>query len=95
MNRASETIQEAVQAAKAAPITGRCVWTGEELAASGDWIWRWPEGAMDEIDTAWRAIATRVDEPTRITAADFPLPGLRDFFDAMLAELEDGRGRSD
>lgn len=76
----------------AAPITGRCVWTGAEMVASDDWIWRWPDGAVAEIDAAWHAIEGHVDDPTRITAADFPVPGLRSFFDRVLAELEDGRG---
>ena len=79
----------------AEPIVGRSVWTGEELAAS--WSWRWPEHAMDEIEQAWAALEASgklggdlsIPSIERITAADFPLPGLQSFFDDVRAELAD------
>ena len=79
----------------AEPIAGRSVWTGAELAQG--WVWRWPDGAMDEIEGAWsRLVASgklggdlSVPSIERITRKDFPLPGLRPFFEDLLAELAD------
>lgn len=77
---------------QAEPIRGRCVWTGTDLDAAGDWLRRWPEGAVDAIDTALKAAQATGKPRTELTAEDFPLPGLRDFLDDVLDELEDGRG---
>ncbi len=77
---------------EARPIEGRCVWTGAELEAEGSWCRTWPAGAIAEIEAA-RGHAAATGKPlTELTAADFPLPGLRGFFDGILEELEDGRG---
>ncbi len=76
----------------AGPISGRSVWTGDELARANDWIMPWPDGAVEAIDGAFRAAAARGLVETAIRQADFPLPGLAPFFAAVLAALEDGRG---
>lgn len=92
MGQTAETTLKSRSSTAPSPIRGRCVWTGPELAASDDWVWQWPKGAVDQIDAAWNAVADRADDPTRITAGDFPLPKLREFFNHILTELEDGRG---
>lgn len=74
------------------PLTGRQIWHGDDLKRSGDWIRQWPDGAVEEIDRAWRQTVDRGVSETRITAEDFPLPGLQGFFDELLDELEDGLG---
>ena len=80
----------AIQTAE--PIRGRCVWTGAELEASGDWCRSWPQDAVAEIDRAL-SVAKATGKPiTDVTAAEFPMPGLQRFLDGLLAELEDGRG---
>ena len=79
----------------AEPIRGRSVWTGAELVQ--DWVWRWPEGAMDEIEYAWDRLVSSgklgsdlsIAGIERITREDFPLPGLRSFFRDLLDELAD------
>jgi len=76
----------------AEPIRGRCVWTGADLAASGDWLRTWPADALPAIDAALARARASGKALTEITAADFPLPGLEAFFADVLEELENGRG---
>lgn len=77
---------------QAEPITGRCVWTGAEMEASGDWLRTWPEEAIPAIDAALAHARAGGKALTELTADDFPLPGLTVFFADVLDELEDGRG---
>ena len=77
---------------QAEPIKGRCVWTGAELDAAGDWLRTWPADALPAIDAALARAKASGKTLTEVTASDFPLPGLKDFFADVLDELEDGRG---
>lgn len=77
---------------QAEPIQGRSVWTGTELDAAGDWLRRWPRNAIPAIDAALARAKAGGKGLTDLTTADFPLPGLQDFFADVLEELENGRG---
>ena len=74
------------------PIQGRCVWTGKDLQAAGDWLRRWPATALSTIDDALRCAQNSGKPLTSLTADEFPLAGLEPFFAEVLEELEDGRG---
>jgi hypothetical protein len=41
------------------PVRGRCVWTGEDMAATESWIYVLPKAAVDEIDVALHGVKQR------------------------------------
>lgn len=72
------------------PLTGRSVWSGAELLAESDWIYRLEHLHLAELD---QAIATNRDKkPEAITRKDFPLPLLAPVLADINEELETGRG---
>ena len=74
------------------PIDDASAWTGKELEASDDWIWRLDEHDIDEFDAAL-ASAKRLNRPWQeTTAGDFPLPRLADRLKGTARRLEHGRG---
>jgi hypothetical protein len=81
------------QTSAAVPLTGRQVWTGEDLRRDTSWIKHWWPEALEEVHEAFSALPSPLEAPVEsLSAADFPLPGLRGFFDEIARELEDGRG---
>jgi hypothetical protein len=74
------------------PIDDASAWTGEQLAAADDWIWRLDEGDIDEIDAAlsWAKRLNRHWQET--TAEGFPLPRLADRLKENTRRLDHGRG---
>ena len=74
------------------PIAGPMVWHGRELARSTDWIRRLSAGAIDEIDTALRAVQARGLGWRDIRKQDFPLPGVSAELAQLNRDLEWGRG---
>ena len=72
------------------PLTGPSVWTGAELAASGDWIRSFNETHLAEIDAA---LANVRRGPAIGFARDaFPLPRTAALLADVSEELENGRG---
>jgi hypothetical protein len=74
------------------PIDDASAWTGKQLAAADDWIWRLDDGDIDEIDAAlsW---AKRLNQHWQeTTAEDFPLPRLADRLKENTRRLDHGKG---
>ncbi|MEY2247006.1 TauD/TfdA family dioxygenase [Streptomyces sp. BF23-18] len=74
------------------PCSGPAVWTGPELAGPGQWRTRLSETALAEIDSALRETRRRDLTLLRLTAADFPLPGLGADLARLSGVLGHGRG---
>lgn len=74
------------------PIPGPSAWTGAELAADSGWIQTLQPSDVAEIDAAFRAAKARGLHYTTVKAGDFPLPGLAVRLNALLDQLENGRG---
>jgi hypothetical protein len=71
-------------------ITGRAVWTGEELERAGDWIFWLDDVHKREIDDALALV--RQAPLFGFGRDDFPLRNTVDLLAKVNAELEDGRG---
>lgn len=79
------------------PFSGPALWTGPELADPGltdpeQWQTRLSDTVLAEIDTALRETRRRDLTLLRLTAADFPLPGLGAELARLSGVLEHGRG---
>lgn len=74
------------------PVSAPWVWTPASLAGRDDWIFRLGPEARDEIDTALSGVNARGLALEAITAADFPLPSIRQELPAMRRLLADGPG---
>jgi alpha-ketoglutarate-dependent taurine dioxygenase len=68
------------------------LWHGADLQQSTEWIFRFPDEALAEIEAAVRGVEARGLVPPTFTKADFPLPILSRTLAGMLEELEHGRG---
>ncbi|MBN8892816.1 MAG: TauD/TfdA family dioxygenase [Rhodospirillales bacterium] len=73
-------------------LTGRVVWYGAELAASGDWIRTLDAGNCAEIDAALACLERKSAPFLGFSRADFPLHRTAALLAEIGAELEDGRG---
>jgi len=74
------------------PLTGPCVWTGDEIKNSTRWIRDLPSSAFTELDAALAAVKAKGLEWSQITRQDFPLTGLDGLLDDIRDELENGSG---
>ncbi|MDB5921790.1 MAG: Taurine catabolism dioxygenase TauD, TfdA family [Betaproteobacteria bacterium] len=74
------------------PVRGRCVWTGEDMAATESWIYVLPKAAVDEIDVALRGVKQRGLSLFDVCRDDFPIPTLAAAVPTIQNELEQGRG---
>jgi hypothetical protein len=75
-----------------APITGRAVWRGEDLARATDWIRPITPAEQEELDAALRAVERRGLAWRDVTREDFPIPRLARTLAEVSRELEEGRG---
>lgn len=73
-------------------ITGRAVWTGAELARSGDWIRSLTDAQRQEIDAALTHARATGKPMTALSRPDFPLPLTAPLLADIAEELESGRG---
>jgi hypothetical protein len=73
------------------PLTGPSVWTGAELAASGDWVRRFDETHLAEIDAALGDVR-RLGPAIGFRREAFPLPRTAALLADVSEELENGRG---
>ncbi|MFE1289935.1 TauD/TfdA family dioxygenase [Streptomyces sp. NPDC058751] len=74
------------------PCSGPSVWTGPELARPEQWRTHLSDTELAEIDSALRETRRRDLTLLRLTAADFPLPGLAACLARLSDDLEHGRG---
>jgi hypothetical protein len=74
-----------------AVITGPAAWIGPELQAQASWIRRLSDGAIQEIDAAL-VHAKRAGAAIPFSRDAFPLPRFAAELDAILDEVENGRG---
>jgi hypothetical protein len=70
------------------PITGACVWHGQDMASSPRWQRDLTPAALAEIDAALRAVQRRGLAWHAITRQDFPLEQAADQLAAVAEELE-------
>ena len=68
------------------------LWRGSDLQDSDEWVFRFPAGALAEIERALRGVQKRKLAPPHFGKADFPLPDFSEVLVRMLDELENGRG---
>ncbi len=73
------------------PITGPGAWVGSKLQRDASWIYRLDSAALDEIDAAL-AHAKRVNARIPFGPDAFPLPRFSRALEAILDEIEKGRG---
>lgn len=71
---------------------GRSLWTARDLAATTDWVFRWSERSLAEIDASLERVKARGVPWSAVTAADFPLETLGDWLATIKAEIATGRG---
>src|ERR1044072_9574746 len=71
------------------PLTGPCVWTGEEIKNSQRWIREFPASGAAVLDAALAAVNKAGLEWSQITRKDFPLAGLDGLLADIAAETED------
>ena len=73
-------------------LTTSPAWVGSELAGSTDWIWPVSAAAIAEWDAALAGLARRGLAWPNFGRDDFPLLTFARELDAVLDELENGRG---
>ncbi len=71
---------------------GPAAWYGPQIAAGQDWIVPLAPADIAEIEAAMAPLLARNVDIASITAADFPLPGLKARLDGVLRALLHGRG---
>ena len=77
------------------PIEDPAAWRGDRMAERSDWILPLDEGMVAEFESAVAAVAAVVARGIdlfAVTRPDFPLPRMSGHLEAMLRELEGGRG---
>lgn len=68
------------------------LWRGRDLQDCEDWIFRFPQDALDEIRAALVTAQAKGLKAPNFGKADFPLPRFAAVLEGMLEELEHGRG---
>jgi hypothetical protein len=79
-------------AAPMQPLVDPAGWTGEELAAAADWIYRLSAAEIGELESAVASVRRQGMEIRRIGRDDFPLPTLGPALLRLRDELLEGRG---
>ncbi len=74
------------------PVVDPAGWTGAELGASDEWVFRLGNDDIAELDAAADGVEERGLEIKDITRDDFPLPGLEGKLAQLKSELMDGHG---
>ena len=69
-----------------------CAWYRQELEADKSWIWSFEKEHIEELDAALRLSQEKGLDIFEVTKDDFPLPSFGKILDALLEELEHGRG---
>ena len=74
------------------PVEERSVWRAAELAADPAWRHRLTDAERAELDAATRGAVARGLRAGDFSREDFPLPGLGPRIEALVDEVENGRG---
>jgi len=74
------------------PISGRCVWTGAEMAQCDAWVTHWPQDAIDEVEAALKAVKAKGLKLYEFGREQFPVAWFAQQVAAIHEELEEGRG---
>ncbi len=75
-----------------APLTGPSVWMGEVAQSSDEWVHRFSDAEVAEIDAAYRHALDSGATLATVTREQFPLPTVGDVLARVEHELEDGWG---
>ena len=67
-------------------------WRGDRMAGRADWVLDLDDAMAAELETTVGAVADRGIDLFALGRTDFPLPRTGPFLEAMLGELEGGRG---
>lgn len=68
------------------------LWRAADLQESKEWIFRFPQEALAEVESAMRAVKSRKLMPPNFGKEHFPLCEFSKVLNSMLEELEHGRG---
>ena len=74
------------------PLEDPAAWRGDRMAERSDWIFTLDDRMVEELGNAVTAAVTRDIGLFDLTRDDFPLPTMHGYFEAILRELEGGRG---
>lgn len=74
------------------PVTDPALWTGAELGATEDWIYRLDDAEIAELDGAIQGVKAKGIAIKDIRISDFPLPRLDDKLHSVRDQVIDGRG---
>lgn len=74
------------------PVTDRSAWKSADFENDDSWIYRFSAAELAEIDAAMRAVKARGLNVPDFGRDEFPLPTLQAKIEAVVAEVEDGRG---
>lgn len=74
------------------PVTERSAWRAEELARDSSWIHVLTDGECDELAHATHAVQSKGLRAGAFGREDFPLPTFGARIDALVDEVENGRG---
>jgi hypothetical protein len=74
------------------PISGPEAWYGPDLAGRNDWMRRFSDAELTELDAAIRAFRQSGRPLAELSPATFPLPALGPRLAEVLRELTQGRG---
>ncbi|HYC46411.1 MAG TPA: TauD/TfdA family dioxygenase [Burkholderiales bacterium] len=74
------------------PVDERLAWKGADMAQSEEWLYRFTDRVLVEIDTALEGIERRGLAIPDVTAEDFVVPALERDLQRIAQELEHGRG---
>lgn len=72
--------------------SGRSVWTAKELSQKTDWVFRFSEETLKEIDACLARVKARGVPFDEVTSADFPLETLGNWLGSIKGEIATGRG---
>ena len=74
------------------PVTGPSAWKSAELAADPSWIYPLSPADIAELEAAVETVRENGLALYEFGAEDFPLPGLAATIEAVIDQLENGRG---
>lgn len=72
------------------PMTGPSVWRADELEDSDEWIYRFTQADLNELQRGVESVAGR--DVHELAPDAFPLPGLEPRIKELIDELDTGRG---
>jgi hypothetical protein len=73
-------------------LNNRLAWKGTEMSQSQDWLYRFSEDALDEIDAALSKFKDKGIHYRKMSAADFQIPTLKKDLARLVNEIDNGRG---